>query len=180
MRKIDLVSYLPPFMAEYREIAATLKAEESEFSLAGKAIDQILQNEFIVTADIDGVSRFERMLHIYPSDTDLLEDRRSRVLAKYNENIPYTKMGLEEILTVLCGKNEYQVRIHPENYSMEIRISLRAKKQLGSVKETLIRILPCNIMFSVVLIYNTWGDLTRFTWKELSKNTWKELKEEVL
>ena len=49
-REVDLLSYLPPFMAEFKEIAVTLDAENPEFVLVWKAADRVLQNEFIETA----------------------------------------------------------------------------------------------------------------------------------
>ena len=43
-REVDLLSYLPPFMAEFKEIAVTLDAENPEFVLVWKAADRVLQN----------------------------------------------------------------------------------------------------------------------------------------
>ena len=50
IRNVDLVSYLPPIMAEFQEYRATLGAENPEFVLVWNATDQVLQNEFIATA----------------------------------------------------------------------------------------------------------------------------------
>ena len=62
IREVDLVSYLPPFMAEFKEIMATLEAENPEFVLVWEAADRVLQNEFIETSDEYGISRWERIL----------------------------------------------------------------------------------------------------------------------
>ena len=51
IREIDLVSYLPPFIAGFKEISATLEAENPEFLLVWRAADQVLKNEFIETSD---------------------------------------------------------------------------------------------------------------------------------
>lgn len=40
-REVDLLSYLPPFMAEFKEIAVTLDAENPEFVLVWKAADRV-------------------------------------------------------------------------------------------------------------------------------------------
>ena len=55
IREVDLVSYLPPFLAEYQETNLTLTAENPEFALVWKAADRVLTNEFIVTADEYGI-----------------------------------------------------------------------------------------------------------------------------
>ena len=73
IREVDLVSYLPPFMAEFKEIVATLEAENPEFALVWEAADRVLQNEFIETSDEYGISRWERILGVFPKTTDTLE-----------------------------------------------------------------------------------------------------------
>lgn len=42
IREVDLVSYLPPFIAEYRETNLTLTAENPEFMLVWQAADRTL------------------------------------------------------------------------------------------------------------------------------------------
>ena len=78
IREVDLVSYLPPFIAEYEETNTTLTAENPEFVLVWKAADRTLKNEFIETADEYGISRFEKLLRLCPSQKDTLEERRKR------------------------------------------------------------------------------------------------------
>ena len=58
-RNVNLVSYLPSFLAEFKENIALLDAENPEFEFLWKSFDRILKNEYISTADEHGVSRFE-------------------------------------------------------------------------------------------------------------------------
>ena len=91
IREVDLVSYLPPFMAEYREVREALDAENPEFAIAWQAADCTLRNAFIETADEYGIGRFEQMLKIYPSGTDTLESRRRRVAGRWFRALPDRK-----------------------------------------------------------------------------------------
>ena len=50
IREVDLVSYLPPFIADYKETSAALTTENPEFVLIWKAAERALYNEFIGTA----------------------------------------------------------------------------------------------------------------------------------
>lgn len=90
IREVDLVSYLPPFVAEYKETNLTLTAENPEFVLVWEAADRALKNEFIATADEYGIGRFEKILHILPSRDDTLESRRARVQSRWFTSLPYT------------------------------------------------------------------------------------------
>lgn len=103
IREVNLLSYLPPFMAEYQEVAVTLRAEDPEFRLLWEAVDRLYKNEFILDADEYGISRFERLLKLHPYDTDTLEVRRLRVLAKWFKRTPYTFPWLKEWMIMLCG-----------------------------------------------------------------------------
>lgn len=107
IREVDLVSYLPPFMAEYKEINAALTAENPEFGLLWQAADRTLKNEFIATADEYGISRFEKILGIYPADTDSIEDRRMKVQNKWFHATPYTIRMLAAKMAELLGGAPY-------------------------------------------------------------------------
>ena len=87
-REINLVSYLPEFMQQYKEPVATLDAENPEFVLLWKNAEKILYNRFISTADEYGISRFESLLGIYPARTDSIEVRRQRVLLRWYNKLP--------------------------------------------------------------------------------------------
>ena len=46
-RQVDLLSYLPPFLQEFKENRETLNAENPEFILVWNGADRVLKNEFI-------------------------------------------------------------------------------------------------------------------------------------
>lgn len=103
IREVELVSYLPPFMQEYKEPVEALEAENPEFDIVWNAMHRILYNRFISTADEYGISRFEKILHIYPNKTDTLELRRMRVQNRWSNSIPYTMRVLAKKLIELLG-----------------------------------------------------------------------------
>lgn len=175
LRKVNLVSYLPPFMAEFKEIAAALEAEDPEFILLWKAADRVLQNEFIETADEYGISRYERMLNILPYDTDTLEDRRFRVLTKCNTVTTCTQKILENMLDSLCGKGKWKLVISAQAYIVGIKVALSSASQKNCIEEFLKQILPCNIIFNISLISATWEHVKPFRWEEISTLTWEQL-----
>lgn len=176
----NLIEYLPPFIAQYGEIAAALNAENPEFNEINAKIGEILDNEFIGTADEYGLSRFEEMLGIKPYDSDTLEDRRFRVLSKFNETAPYTLRSLDDMLKNICGENGYILELIADEYTIKVRIALKVKKQSGLVGEALERMLPCNMLYSVELLFNTWRFVKNYAWGALKSYSWRHIKEEVL
>ena len=51
IREVELVSYLPEFMKNYKESVVALETENQEFHIVWSAVDKILKNRFIETAD---------------------------------------------------------------------------------------------------------------------------------
>ena len=146
IRNVDLVSYLPPIMAEFQEYRATLEAENPEFVLVWNATDQVLQNEFIATADEYGISRFEQILNILPSKEDTLESRRSRVQTRWFNTIPYTLKALLGKLIALCGENNFTVVKDYDHYKISIFTDFELFGQAEELDFTLDTMIPCNMI----------------------------------
>ena len=114
------------------------------------AADRVLKNEFISTADEYGISRFERMLNILPSDNDTLESRRARVQAKWFIAIPYTWRKLLEKLASMCvggftaSIEEYHVKVQVINLTIQF-----VKEIYGIV----LLMLPANMVFLLWIKY---------------------------
>ena len=176
----DLIAYLPPFLARYTELSEALGAEGSEFDKALEKIGRILDNEFIETADEYGVSRFENMLGIAPSAADTLNDRRQRVLAKFNENLPYTLRSLNNILNNVFGTNGYVLEFLPDKYAVKVKIALSIKARVQIAEDILERMIPCNMLYSVELLFNTWRLVNKYKWSAVKKYSWRHIKQEVL
>lgn len=146
IREADLVSYLPPFLAEYKEINIALTAENPEFVLVWEAADRALKNEFIATADEYGISRFEKILDILPSRDDTLESRRSRVQSRWLTKLPYTWRMLLQKLMVLCGENNFSITKQFDFYRIDLEVQLELFGQVEELERIIGSILPCNMI----------------------------------
>lgn len=163
IREVDLISYLPSYLTEYQELTHTLAAENPEFELVWKAADQVLKNEFIATADEYGISRFEKMLHIFPSKEDSLESRRERVQSRWLDAVPYTMRMLLKRLISLCGETDFQLTGNFEQgYTLILETSLKEFGKVAELEKIIASMLPCNITTSV---HNeTYADLKGTVW----------------
>lgn len=151
IREVDLVDYyLPPFMQKYKEPVAALKAEEPEFQLIWKAANRVLYNHFISTADEYGISRFEKLLGIFPSSEDTIESRRERVQSRWFKSIPYTLKTLINKLVTLCGDRDFTIKADfSESYTMILNVSLSIFGQVDELNEVLSYMTPQNIVVKV-------------------------------
>lgn len=145
-RKVDLVSYLPPFLAAYKETAETLAAENPEFVLVWNATDKVLKNMYIETADEYGISRFEKILNILPTPDDTIESRRSRVQARWFNMIPYTLKAFIAKLEAVCGDSDFTIIKDYLHYTIQIETNLELFGQVEELERMIAEMIPCNMI----------------------------------
>ncbi len=146
IRSVDLHSYLPPFMQEYQEIKEAYKAEEPEFAIVWDAVNRVLNNEFIETADENGIGRFEKILGILPFKEDTLESRRARVSSRWFNAIPYTMKSFLSKLAALCGETNFTVIKQFSLYRVYIDTNLELFGQVEELEKVIQLMMPCNMV----------------------------------
>lgn len=147
-RTVDLVSYLPQYLRDFKEIVETLKSENAEFALLWSAAAQTLYNLFIETADGFGLSKFEEMLGIIPNGYQNLEQRRDNVRFKWYLQLPYTWLFLVYKLNLLCGEGNYTISNNFDSgYTLNIDTSLQKYGQVDELETLLDELIPMNIVY---------------------------------
>lgn len=154
IRNVDLVSYLPLFMADFKEISATLEAENPEFVLVWNATDKVLKNEFIESADEYGITRFEKILGILPSTEDTIESRRARIKTRWFDTIPYTLKSFIAKLIVICGDNDFVVIKDYDNYKIKVLTNLEMFGQVKDLELMINNVIPCNMIINSENVVN--------------------------
>lgn len=149
LREINLILWLPNYLRQYKEIEKITDTENIEFKKLNKEIQLALNNQFILSCDIDGIKRYEKILNIIPKEEDQLEDRIIRVLSRWNDTIPYTYRGLIHKLNVLCGEGNYKISLLHNDYTIELIVYLIFGSQLEEIKHMLNYMIPANIVVSM-------------------------------
>ena len=72
-RQADLLSYLPPFLQEVEQFQIYAEITNPELTRIWELNEKLLRNQFILTADEDGISHFEKFPNLAPRGT--LEQR---------------------------------------------------------------------------------------------------------
>lgn len=146
IREVNLLSFLPEFVQEYREIKHIMNSEQPEIQKLEDETEIIKNNQFILSCDIDGIARFENLLGITPKPDDTLDARKSRVITRWNDLIPYTYKGLKEKLNVMCGEGNYLLIPSFNEYGLEIVVSLPLSGQADELDYMLSYMIPANIV----------------------------------
>ena len=179
MRK-KLQDYLPPILLKTYEFPLLCETEQPEIDRLRDATDAVLDAQFISTAGETAIARYEKIFGITPMDTDTLAERRFKVLAKINAQLPFSVRRLRQQLATLCGEDGYKLEVNGGVYTLTVKVALTAKRNQQAVEELLADIVPANMVCTTSLLYNQHADLTRFTHAQLALLTHFEIREEVL
>ena len=174
-----LIEYLPPFVQDYREIKAIMDAEQISAETAWTDAENVLADQFVVDATENGVSRYEKILGIIPKGTYTLDERKFNILARMNEQLPYTMKQLHSSLASLCGEDGYTLKLDANAYELMVKLALSNENNLEAVEQLLYKMLPANIVTKVGM-FNTYLIVGGFTHEQLSAYTYKEVREEIL
>lgn len=179
MRK-NLFEYLPPVLQQVLDFRHIMQAEQPELDKLFLASEEVYDNQFCEIARLSGVERYEQILGITPKASETLQDRRFRILARFNERLPYTYRMLESMLETLCGAGGYALELNAREYTLSVQIALASKAMYGDVDDMLKRVVPANLVISVSLKYNQHETLAAFTHAQLAAYTHDQLRNEVL
>lgn len=172
--------YWPDFLARVREFGVLADTEDVELEELRKAIDDVLNDQFIETATERGIARREAILGIVPYGDDTLETRRFRVAGRWLNRLPYTMRMLRERLDKLLGEGHYVIELHKEPYTLRVKIELIVKRQFEAAQKMLREVVPANLSLTVELRYNQHQTLRPLTHGAMRIYKQIDLREEAI
>lgn len=179
-KTVDILEYLPEILVPIREFQAIATAENPELTDLWAEIEKAFSDQYVEDATANGVARYESILKIVPKATETLDERKFKILARYNEQLPYTYRALLERLDTLCGPDGYSVAVDVPGYTVEVRVALTASNNFDAVADLLENIVPVNMLIDLSLKYNQHSLLATFTHAQLSAYTHDQLRNEVI
>lgn len=103
--------HLPDFLIEDKKFQEIDKVETLELEKVINDFNKLDYNQFLETANEEGLSRYEKMVGIVPKATESLDIRRSRLLNKFSTYVPYNRQWLNNRLDSVLGKNNHEHNI---------------------------------------------------------------------
>lgn len=179
-RDVNILDHLPPILHDIKELKRIAEIENPSLDDVWVKVEAVLENQFILTSDENGIARYERMLKLSPGGTETLETRRFRVMARYQEQAPYTWRILRQLLDSILGEGKYELTRNVAEKWLKVKLELTVGRQFEVVEMLLERVTPLNMILTVELRYNQWSTIKNLTWGDLKTRTWREVKEEVI
>lgn len=147
-----LIDYLPPVLRDIAEFKEITRIQQEKIKEAWDALEAVLGNQFIDTATEDGLKMWEKELSIISTNSEPTEVRKKRIKSRWLNQEVYTIGTLREKLDLLCGKNNFTINTHFDEYLIELKVFLEKRGQVAELKNIIDEITPCNM---VVISENT-------------------------
>ncbi len=148
IRNVDLIGFLPEFVAQYRELKHIMDGASELYQEAEDQTEVIKNNQFVRSCDVAGIRKFEELLGITPLEDDNLEARVSRVITRWNDAIPYTYRDLVAKLALVVGDGSCELYPDFASYALSVVMDLPLSGQVEEVDRLLGYMVPANIVVS--------------------------------
>ncbi len=146
--KINIHDLFPPLYHGIAEIDALAYIENSKFKEAESDLTKLLNNQFVVSSDEDGLVLYENILGIVSNPvSDSIDFRKARIINRLSSSAPFTYRFLCNKLDELLGKDQWQAFIDFDNYTLTVESAVKEQIWLEEILFTMTKIKPCNILF---------------------------------
>ena len=145
-----LKKYLPEFISEIKEFQELDKTCSVEIDELRKKLLQLQNNQFIETANDEGLRKYEQMLNIpYVEDEAV---RRFNILNKYNSTIPFTIRWLNNMLNTTLGKGNFLLDMNCNKYTLTISAVASKEQHIEALYKDLRKKIPCNLVLNITTL----------------------------
>ncbi len=159
------LTYLPDSMAELKEFQ-TLGAVEGEILAEEEAAkEEMIRNQWIVSADRKGLTRFAAMMGLESRGKET-EELRAEVLYRWNFRSPYPFFTLLDWLDGFCGADGYTAEVIREEYRLVVLLEVHNKEKKAFLEKYLRRVIPANITLEIPLNRNTREAEAVYAWTD--------------
>lgn len=146
---LDPRVYLPDLYQHIREIDVLSEAALYVLSYIRGEYMQILANQFVMSADIKGITRFEGILGIMADSMLDLESRRQRVLSKMATSTVFTEEVLRQNIKNMCDNGVYELLLDYDTFHAALKVRMGKKGMLEVLYDMLYTMLPAHASFEI-------------------------------
>jgi hypothetical protein len=144
----DIKQYLPNIYDAILEFEGLIASENALFDNLDTETEKVRDNQYILTADIDGIIAYEKMLNIIPKPAaETTEFRRQRIINRLSMVPPFTFRFLKQKLDEIIGVDRYTASIDYPNYTLYVESSAENQEWFHEILVTVTKLKPANIVF---------------------------------
>ena len=130
------------------EISVLSETDDVLLDHALAKLERTQLNQFILTADEETISVYEKMFSILANPTtETLQFRRERILNRMSLQPPFTMRWLQNKLDGIIGVGKWNAYVDYANRTLYIESFVVNQQWFNELRITINRIKPCNLVF---------------------------------
>lgn len=155
-KQSKMLSHLPAILRDNAEYNTIFSAQASELDTIAALLDKALADQYLDTATITAIRRWEAMLGLRPDTlAETLDQRRSRIRAKLLERLPFTIRTLREKIAAILNGIPFDITIDYNRYQLDL--SIESQKLLDDfyyqqIDDALQVMLPANLIHHLQML----------------------------
>lgn len=143
-----ILTHLPDYYRLIEDFDELDNTETIELDTLQSAVDQLFDDQFVMTAGLPAIKRREQMLGIQADPTtETLDFRRRRILNRYQTKPPFTIRYLQQQLDMLVGPGMTIVSVDVQAFLLTITANIENASVFREVLRTVETIKPANMIY---------------------------------
>lgn len=142
----DYLGYLPPVLQNIREFQEIAKAVNPEIIALKKALNKVLNEQFVQGAE-DTLEWREEEFHIKASSDESIEFRRERLIERKSRKPPITLRTLRDRLNAYIGTTQAEIQLVPGEYAFTISIPAVDGYKYRDIQHVVETLKPANMEY---------------------------------
>lgn len=153
----NIRDYVPSIYKDVTEMEAIVDVNDGLIDNEEAILDDLENSQFIVTAPEHAIREYEKLLNIYPLNTDSIEFRRVRIMNRLSMTPPFSLPYLREKLDTIIGVGKYSCYVNYDDYTLYVESSAMNQSYVNEIYITVNKLKPANIVFinKPLIVYNS-------------------------
>lgn len=142
----DYLAYLSPVLQNIREFQELAKAVNPEIIALKKAINKVLNEQFIQSAE-DTLQWREKEFNITASSDETIEFRRERLIERKSRKPPITLRSLRDRLNAYIGTTTAKIELVPGEYAFAVSMPAVDGYKFRDIQGLIEKLKPANMEY---------------------------------
>jgi len=143
-----ILTHLPDYYRLIEDFDELDNTETIELDTLQGAVDQLFDDQFVMTAGLPAIKRREQMLGIQADPTtETLDFRRRRILNRYQTKPPFTIRYLQQQLDNLVGPGMTIASVDVQAFVLTVTANIDNASVFKEVQHTVETIKPANLIY---------------------------------
>ena len=152
-------------------------AVDAQIEKVNKEVTRLDEDNYFDNTSESRIERWEKILELTPRADDTLDERRFAVHSRVIDKLPYTFRVVERELKALAPQAEFTREWSANGMTAQVKLPLTSVSKISDVDSLLDRKLPLDVVYTILIMYNTWDEYSSDTWGDVSSMTWQQMKE---